>query len=517
MVICSHSDCGDRHKKVGYLRQSQSEEKLLNAPRICCSSDTPSPLEGDGLLDIAIGVACLRGDPLCKRWLSRWLIQTTGLLRDQGRACPTTPCPGPKRAGTEIREGTRELQMNAKGILMHIDRPDQIAVAAFAALAAHPVSASGLVCVLASGTPATRASFGAGEAQDASLTGLVGKVVDVSPVLPLGHAPVVVAAAVAGAHAVRVADEERAHIVLDTKIDDLPRGLVSEITHAPLGPSADFVLRPLELLPAPGAFLAAALLPGELSRLLCSLAFEGADTASGHDERLARVGGHGGQMDFPQVNGGLNRAGTGFRLWDFHADVQFEATVPHERTGPGVLWQLNGQYQRRATFAQWQHDAPLLDAHRLGGPVDGIERFDAPGVLHAHLRVFLAQFARGLDVRKESVNHHLYRLAMQGIPAFGHPLQLVAPRPRSMGHPSIFVGLHAKIPPMGRFHLRFLEAVEERRRQVVQVIHANCLHMYIFFLPTRKMVTGHRESKPGGSLSSRPLNGTGLPAPLVNN
>jgi hypothetical protein len=70
---------------------------------------------------------------------------------------------------------------------------------------------------------------------------------------------------------------------------------------------------------------------------------------------------------------------------------------------------------------------------------------------------------------------------------------------------------------MGRFHLRFLEAVEERRRQVVQVIHANCLHRYIFFLPTRKMVTGHRESKPGGSLSSRPLNGTGLPAPLVKN
>jgi len=26
-------------------------------------TDTPSPLDGDGLLDIAIGVACLRGDP----------------------------------------------------------------------------------------------------------------------------------------------------------------------------------------------------------------------------------------------------------------------------------------------------------------------------------------------------------------------------------------------------------------------------------------------------------------------
>jgi len=405
--------------------------------------------------------------------------------------------------------------MYAKGILMHIDRADQIAVASKAALAAHPVSASGLVSVLASGTPATRASFGAGRAQDASLKGLVGEVVYVAPVLPLRHAPVVVAATVAGADAVRVADEERAHLVFGTKIDDCPGGFVSEITYAPLGPSANFVLRHLELLPTPGAFLAAALLPGDVSRLLCSLAFEGADTASGHDERLARGGRHGGQVDFPEVNSRLNRAGAGFRLWGFHTDVQFEAPVPHERAGPGVLWQLNGQNQRGATFAHWQHDSPHLPAHRLGGPVDGIELLCAPGVLHAHLRVFLAQCARGLDVREENVHHHLYRLTMQGEAPFGRLLQLVAPRPPSMGHPSIFVGLHAQIPHLGRFHLRLPEAAEERRRQVVQVIHANCLHMSLFFLPTRTMVMGHMERKPSGSLSSRHLNGTGLPAPLL--
>jgi hypothetical protein len=164
---------------------------------------------------------------------------------------------------------------------MHIDRPDQIAVASKAAHAADPVSASGLVFVLASGTPATRASSGGGRAQEASLNGLVGEVVDVAPVLPLGHAPVVVAAAV------RVADEERAHLVFGTKIDDLP-----------LGPSADFVFRPLELLPAPGASLVAALLPGDFSRLLCSLALERTDTASGHDERLARARRHGGKAGF---------------------------------------------------------------------------------------------------------------------------------------------------------------------------------------------------------------------------
>jgi hypothetical protein len=404
--------------------------------------------------------------------------------------------------------------MDTVSILMHIDRADQIAVASKAAHAAHPVSASGLVSVLASGAPATRASFGAGRAQDASLKGLVGEVVDISTVLPLPHASVVVAAAVAGADAVRVADEERADPVIDAEIDDCPRGFVSEITHASLGPSADGVLRPLELLPAPRVFLAAALLPGDVSRLLCSLAFEGADAAPGDNESLARASCHCGQVDFPEIDRRLNPAGCLSCLWDFHADVQFEAPVPDECACAGVLWHLNRQYQRRATFAHGQHDALLLPAHRLGRPVDGIEPLRAPGVLHAHLRVLLAQCARGRDVREERVHHHLDRLAMQSIAAFGHPLQLVAPRPASMGHPSSFVGLHAQIPHLGRFHLRLLEVAEERRRQVVQWIHAHGLHMDLFFVPTRKMVMGHMERRRGGSLSSRPLNGTGLPAPL---
>ena len=113
------------------------------------------------------------------------------------------------------------------------------------------------------------------------------------------------------------------------------------------------------------------------------------------------------------------------------------------------------------------------------------------------------------------MHHHLYRLAMQGMPAFGHPLQLVAPRSPSMGHPSSYVGLHAQIPHLGGFHLRFLEAAEERRRQVVQVIHAHCLHMCLFFLSTRDMGTSHMERKPGGSLSSRPKTGRDFPLLLL--
>jgi hypothetical protein len=122
--------------------------------------------------------------------------------------------------------------------------------------------------------------------------------------------------------------------------------------------------------------------------------------------------------------------------------------------------------------------------------------------------VFLAQCACRLDVGEEGMHHHLHRLAMQGVSTLGHSLLLIGPRPRSMSHPSGFVGLHAKIPHLGRFHLHFLETTEERRRQVVQVIHANCLHIYLFFGSTRKKVTDRMEKKPSGPLAWRPLNGT---------
>ena len=44
--------------------------------------------------------------------------------------------------------------MHTKGILMHIDGPHEIAVAAKPAATADPISAFGFVFVLASGTPA---------------------------------------------------------------------------------------------------------------------------------------------------------------------------------------------------------------------------------------------------------------------------------------------------------------------------------------------------------------------------
>ena len=159
-------------------------------------------------------------------------------------------------------------------------------------------------------------------------------------------------------------------------------------------------------------FCAAALLFSELPELLAPLTLERADAAPGHDQRLARVDGHSGQVDFPEVNGRLGRSGSLFRLRDFHADVQLKATVPDQSARSGVLRQGDRQDERRSPFAHRQDHPPMLTTHRLGGPVNGIEALISPGVLHAHLGMFPAQFARRLDGAEEGAEDGLHRLAV---------------------------------------------------------------------------------------------------------
>ncbi len=55
----------------------------------------------------------------------------------------------------------------------------------------------------------------------------------------------------------------------------------------------------------------------------------------------------------------------------------------------------------------------MLTTHRLSRPFDRVETFLAPGLLRLHLWMALAKFACGLDSGKKSLNHHLYRLAME--------------------------------------------------------------------------------------------------------
>ncbi len=221
---------------------------------------------------------------------------------------------------------------------MHIDRPHEVTVAREPAGAARPSSSSGLVFVPTSGTPAAGSSFGAGRARDAGLRRFLCQVVDVLAVFPLRHASVVMPSAITAADTMRVADEERPHAVRDAEVDDLPRGLVPQIADAPLGTAAQFVLGALELLPAARILPAPVLLFGELAELLTPLPLEAADAAPSHDQRLGCAGRDGGKVDFSQVDGRLHRAGSLFRQGNFDANVQLEATIPHERTRSGALW-----------------------------------------------------------------------------------------------------------------------------------------------------------------------------------
>jgi len=108
----------------------------------------------------------------------------------------------------------------------------QIAVTRKAAGAAPPGSTCGLVFVPTSGIPATGSSFRAGEAQDAGLFGFVREVVNVLAVFPAGHPLVMMPGSYPVAHTVRVADEKAADLLLDAEVNDLPLGLVPQVTNA---------------------------------------------------------------------------------------------------------------------------------------------------------------------------------------------------------------------------------------------------------------------------------------------
>src|SRR6266567_5287599 len=117
--------------------------------------------------------------------------------------------------------------------LMHIDGPDQVAMAGKTARAADPISVLGLMAMLASGTLATCASFGASEARDVSLFGFVGEIIDVFAILPQGHAAVMMATTITVTHTMRIAYEERTDLVEHTKVDDLPSGFLQFIASRP--------------------------------------------------------------------------------------------------------------------------------------------------------------------------------------------------------------------------------------------------------------------------------------------
>src|SRR5206468_2806597 len=100
--------------------------------------------------------------------------------------------------------------------------------------------------------------------------------------------------------------------------------LCERVAHASLSPAAHLVSGALQFLPPTRMLLAAALLFGKLPELSVALALERANAASGDDERHARARGGGSQVDFSEIDDGLHAAGSGVRLRDCQADVQWK-------------------------------------------------------------------------------------------------------------------------------------------------------------------------------------------------
>jgi len=395
--------------------------------------------------------------------------------------------------------------MGAEGVTMHIHRAHQIPVAMKTAGAARPISAFGLMTMPTSGTPATCSSFGAGEARDAGLFGFVREVVNVLAVFPAGHALVVMPASLPLAYAVRVADKERSHLVLNTEVDDLPCGFVSQITDAPLGSPAVLVLSALQLLPTAGVLRAAALLFGEPAQLPKPLPLEGADAAPGDNQGLARAYRDGSQMDFTQVYCRLGNTRSVVRLGNLDAHMQFKAAIPDQGTRPALWRKRKLQDEGGAPSAHREDHSPVDLPYSLGGPVNGVEAFCAPGILHLHPRVSFAQCASGIDVGEKGAKDSLNRLAMQGKAPLCGPVQFVVGRPACMSKPGGFVHLHAHVPDLRRLLLCCFQFVQLARRQVIEPIHAHGFHKRLFLFFARKAVMCRSEGNASGVAFTPPL------------
>jgi hypothetical protein len=364
-----------------------------------------------------------------------------------------------------------------KSDFVHIDTADNVAMTSKATFAACPISALGLMFMLAYWTLATCASFRASEAHDASLFGFIREIVDILAVFPQGHALVMVTPTILVTYTMGITNEEGANMVLLAEVNDFAGGFMAQITDATFCSSALLVLGPLQSSPTTRTLLAPGLSLSNLFQHLGSLPFERADATACDDHRASSVGGDRCQVDFTQIDCSMDFSGCFFDFGCFDADMQFKAMVPDQAASAAILGQSEMQDDGLAPLAHRQNNASKLLRDSLSRPFDRIEAFFAPWIVHLHLWMGLTELACGVDIGKESMDHHLDRLAMQcKLSTFGRFLQLVASRPFSMIHPSLFVRFDTKVPDFSSFHLR----IAKHRKQLfsgLQSVDTDCFHV----------------------------------------
>src|SRR3989442_4253632 len=162
----------------------------------------------------------------------------------------------------------------------------------------HPVAPTDLLAALAVRTPARGPPFGAGEAQDASLSTLLREVILVFAVFPLAHALMVMPPALLVTNSMGISNEDRLDSFLLQEANDLPGRLVPPIAHLPVVAGAQPGFSTLEAAPAPRASGATRLLALELSQALVVAALEAADAPPTDEEGFPCGRGHRRKVDF---------------------------------------------------------------------------------------------------------------------------------------------------------------------------------------------------------------------------
>jgi len=377
---------------------------------------------------------------------------------------------------------------------MHIDTADQIPVSRKSTLFAMPLPVFRLVLMSTSGTLARCSSFGASEAQDMGLLAFVGEVVDITAIFPAGHALVVISPVVAGTNAMRITNEERTDPVVNTEVDDLSCRFMAQVTDASGQTSALLVLGTLQFLPASRVLLAAGLFLGNLAQVLVALSLERSNTAPRDNQRLPGIRRHCRQVNFSEIDGGMYIAGCVLLLLDLDTHMQFKPAIPDEGNRPALLWKSNGQNQSCTPSPHGKHNPPVFFRDRLRRPRDRVVSFCFVGVAHLHMRMGLPQVFGGLDVGKKGVDNHLNRLTVQGKTGFGRCLQCVSSRPTATLQARRFVQFHTAIPHLGRFHLSITQASKLGRRQDLQSVDFDGVHVYHRTMNTDSLQMGKTRS-----------------------
>jgi hypothetical protein len=426
------------------------------------------------------GRGCSKREPEQDRCLIQRCRQTT-LARVQATTTPRVlgihSGALPFLAGLSIRLAFRESNLFSERNFVLVHRAHEVSMAYETAPLATPLTAIGLVAMAANRTPARGTSFRPGEALDAGLLGFVLQVVDVSPVLPLGQALVMVVPTPVLAHTLWVTDIKRTDAIGNAEIYDLPSGLVAHIADTTFLSNAHLSAGTLQFLPAARAFATARALLGDASELLREQAFLGTEATAANNQTLAGVGGDSGQMYLAEVHGSTMSA------WHLFGEARLEGdvclvgfAVPKNFAGAGCFEPFRTiEDHRRTPATHRQGDLPLFDAHRLRGPHERVERLVLIRVAHL-LESLFAPLAGSLHVGKKGVANHLSALGMQSELPFRGLLQRVPSRPACVFFPRLQVQIAANAPYLGGLDLALTQYSLLLPWQAGKSMYTNRLH-----------------------------------------